>query len=364
MDSSLQPLEARFGRARDRGEAVVLATVFETAGSTYRKAGAHLLIDASGDYVGLVSGGCLEGDLALRAKDVIDSGAAQLVSYDMRGPDDQLWGLGAGCEGAMQLLLQRVSAAEQWQPLAWIMERWLRAEGGTYGLVVDSAADSPPRGALLAWTASGDVATASAAPALAQRLRSDVSARALGAATPLLRTASGARIFVGEVPRPRRLLLLGAGPDARPVCELAGFLGWHVTAWDHRSAYADPRHFPRARVVRHAPADELSRALVLDDYSAAVVMSHHLESDGRYLQQLAECRIPYVGLLGPAHRREKLLGDLGRRADLLRPRLRAPIGLDLGGRAPEAIALAIVAEIQSVFESRSARPFSESLAGG
>jgi LacI family transcriptional regulator len=110
VDSSLQPLEARFGLARDRGEAVVLATVFATAGSTYRKAGAHLLIDAQGDYVGLVSGGCLEGDLALRARHVIASGEPQIVSYDMRGPDDQLWGLGAGCEGAMQLLLQRGSA--------------------------------------------------------------------------------------------------------------------------------------------------------------------------------------------------------------------------------------------------------------
>lgn len=364
MDSSLHPLEARFGSARDRGEAVVLATVFETAGSTYRKAGAHLLIDAAGDYVGLVSGGCLEGDLALRAKHIIDSGEAQLVSYDMRGPDDQLWGLGAGCEGAMQLLLQRVSSTEQWQPLAWIMDRWAHADGGSYGLVVDPAGDSPRRGALLAWTASGDVSTASAAPALAHELRAAVSARSREAASPLLRTTSGARVFIGEVPRPRRLLLLGAGPDARPVCELAGFLGWHVTAWDHRSAYADPRHFPRARVVRHAPADELSRELGLDDYSAAVVMSHHLESDGRYLRQLADCRIPYVGLLGPAHRREKLLGDLGPHAALLRPRLRAPIGLDLGGRAPEAIALAIVAEIQSVFERRSARPFSASFAGG
>lgn len=363
MDSSLQPLEARFGRARDRGEAVVLATVFETAGSTYRKAGAHLLIDAAGDYVGLVSGGCLEGDLALRAAHVIDSGEPQIVSYDMRGPDDQLWGLGAGCEGAMQLLLQRVSAAERWQPLAWIMERWANAQGGTYGLVVDTAGGEVARGAMLAWSAGGAVDPDSAAPALAQELQPAIAARATSPPRALLSSTRGDRVFISEVPLPRRLLLLGAGPDARPVCELAGFLGWHVTAWDHRSAYADPRHFPRARVVRHAPADDLSRDIMLDDYSAAVVMSHHLESDGRYLRQLAACGIPYVGLLGPAHRREKLLGDLGPLADTLRPRLRAPIGLDLGGRAPEAIALAIVAEIQSVFEGRSARPFSESLAG-
>lgn len=325
MDVSLPPLEASFHRARDHGEALVLATVFATAGSTYRKAGAHLLISADGSYCGLVSGGCLEGDLALRAERIRSTGAAEIVSYDMRGPDDQLWGLGAGCEGAMQLLLQRVSAAEAWQPLAWIIERWQSGRGGRYGLVIEPGATGLPRGHFLP-----------------------------DAATPPV----GAEVFLGEVPRPRRLLLLGAGPDARPVATLAAFMGWHVTVCDHRAAYAAPQHFSAARALHHQPVDQLGRVLADGPYSAAVVMSHHLDSDRAYLAQLAASDVPYVGLLGPAHRREKLLRDVGSLAGRLQGRLRAPVGLDLGGRAPEAIALAIVAELQAFFEGRPARPFS------
>jgi xanthine dehydrogenase accessory factor len=88
-------------------------------------------------------------------------------------------------------------------------------------------------------------------------------------------------------------------------------------------------------------------------------MSHHLPSDLEYLRVLAGSDIPYVGLLGPAIRREKLLGDLGDVAARLRPRLRAPVGLAIGGRAPESIALAIVSEIHAFVHDARGRPFSE-----
>lgn len=331
MDVSLHSLEPLFERARARGEPLVLATVFETAGSTYRKAGAHLLIDPQGEYAGLVSGGCLEGDLALRADAVRTTGVAEIVGYDMRGPDDQLWGLGAGCEGAMQLLLQRVSPAEDWQPLAWMFDCWRSDRAGRYGLVVEPGASPLRRGQCL-----------------------------FDRAVETLPPSAGLRLFVGEVPLRRHLLLLGGGPDARPVCELAAFMGWQVTVCDHRSAFAQPRHFPRSTRVCEQPVAALAGLLASGRHSAAVVMSHHLESDRQYLRQLAACDIPYVGLLGPAHRREKLLQDLGSDAERLRSRLRAPVGLDLGGRSPEAIALAIVGELQAFFEGRSARPFSVS----
>lgn len=330
MDVSLQSLEHLYQRARERGEPLVLATVFETAGSTYRKAGAHLLIDRDGEYAGLVSGGCLEGDLALRAGAVRDTGEAQIVGYDMRGPEDQLWGLGAGCEGAMQLLLQRVSAAENWQPLAWMLERWRCGDPGRYALVIDPGDSGLRRGECL-FEPSAEV----------------------------LQPVRGARVFFGEIPRRPQLLLLGAGPDARPVCQLASFMGWSVTVCDHRAAHAQSGFFPGAVAVLHQSVEALKPMLTTGRFAAAVIMSHHLDSDRGYLRQLAQSDIPYVGLLGPAHRREKLLQDLGESAARLHGRLRAPVGLDLGGRSPEAIALAIVGELQAFFAGRSARPFSE-----
>jgi xanthine/CO dehydrogenase XdhC/CoxF family maturation factor len=142
-------------------------------------------------------------------------------------------------------------------------------------------------------------------------------------------------------------LLLGAGPDAAPVVDLAARQSWKVTVVDHRPAYAQSGHFPAAEQVILSRPNELLSAIDLKHFSAAVVMSHHLPSDLEYLRCLSQTAIPYVGLLGPAQRRERLLSDLGAQADSLRARLHAPVGLPLGGRTPESIALAIVAEIHA-----------------
>jgi xanthine/CO dehydrogenase XdhC/CoxF family maturation factor len=154
------------------------------------------------------------------------------------------------------------------------------------------------------------------------------------------------------------LLLCGAGPDAEPVQRIATLLGWQVTVVDHRPAYIDAARFPGAVRVMQVELDDPGAAIALDGFDAAVVMSHHLIADGRHLAALARSRVPYVGLLGPAARRERLYAELGPAAEALRSRLRAPVGLDLGGRTPEDIALSIVAEIQAALHGRRGGPFS------
>jgi xanthine/CO dehydrogenase XdhC/CoxF family maturation factor len=132
---------------------------------------------------------------------------------------------------------------------------------------------------------------------------------------------------------------------------------------DHRPANLDAALFPAHTVLVESAAADVAQALDLDEFSAAIVMSHHLDSDLQYLRALATTSVPYVGLLGPAARREKLLGDLGDPAPALRARLRAPVGLDIGARTPESIALAIVGEIHAALAGRGGRPFSEIIAG-
>ncbi|MFO0510693.1 MAG: XdhC family protein, partial [Gammaproteobacteria bacterium] len=165
-------------------------------------------------------------------------------------------------------------------------------------------------------------------------------------------------IFTLTATRVPTLLLCGAGPDAEPVQRIATLLGWQVTVVDHRPAYIDAARFPGAVRVMQVELDDPGAAIALDGFDAAVVMSHHLIADGRHLAALARSRVPYVGLLGPAARRERLIAELGPAAGTLRPRLRAPVGLDLGGRTPEDIALSIVAEIQAALHGRRGGPFS------
>lgn len=362
MESSLGPLLPLFDRERAAGNAVAVGLLLHTAGSTYRKAGALMLIASNGDYAGLLSGGCLEGDLREHARTVLETGNAQVVTYDMRGGDDLIWGLGLGCEGAMTILLLRAGPDSNWQPLSHLA-RCLREHCPTaVGIVVESELkDLRPGSILLPTRPEHDLAhhrSGRSAPALSRQSSGDTPLPP-GVAAVLDEAADTGRPgwFESEAPRwklfalplslPPRLLLLGAGPDAVPVVELAARLNWKVTLVDHRAAYALAEHFPSAeRVVRTQPGQwpvEVDTASV----SAAVVMSHHLPSDLEYLRALARTQIPYIGLLGPVARRERLLADLGSDGDSLRSRLHAPVGLALGGRAPESVALAIVAQIHA-----------------
>src|SRR5262245_62708946 len=113
MNHSGLSLGTFFRRALDEGAPLVLATVVQTLGSTYRKAGAQMLIAGDGQAAGLLSGGCLEADLMERARAVLDTGAPMLVDYDTRGSDDVLWGIGLGCEGAMTILMQRLDRGNE-----------------------------------------------------------------------------------------------------------------------------------------------------------------------------------------------------------------------------------------------------------
>lgn len=334
----------------------MLGLVLETAGSTYRKPGALMLIAEDGNYAGLLSGGCLEGDLREHANAVRTSGEPRVVSYDLRGPDDLLWGLGVGCEGAMNIALVRVSASNDWQPLAHLSASLQAHRATAVGVVIEASGDTVTAGAVLL---PRQGAMQPQDPPLSQ-LESELLDRAVSGRAGWLETsAPGTKVFGLPLSLPPRILLLGAGPDTVPIVDFAARLGWKMTLVDHRPAYAQAARFPAAERVVLARPEELSSSVDVRAFSAAVVMSHHLNSDLSYLRALSRSEIPYVGLLGPAIRREKLLGDLGADAASLRHRLRAPVGLALGGRAPESIALSIIAEIHAFVHGSGGGPFSD-----
>lgn len=325
-----------FDRETAAGHRLVAAIVLATEGSTYRKPGALMLLSSSGARCGLLSGGCLEGDLHEHARR-LQSGEARVLErlYDGRTSDDPIWGLGLGCEGAMRILLWRIDGSVD-GPAA--LRGFLVAEEGRRTMRLSIALSSGD-----ATLRESDDDAAPGPDPTSRRERHAILCDGI----LHLRTA--------RIPA---LLLCGAGPDAEPVAQLASLVGWQVTVVDHRDAYLDATRFPQARRLLLVDAADPGARVELDGFDAAVVMSHNLVADGRYLAALADCAIPYIGLLGPAARRERLYAELGPRADPLRPRLRAPVGLDLGGASPEAIALSIVAELQAALHGRGGAAFS------
>ena len=340
LDTSLELLVERAPLAP---EARVLATVVATAGSTYRKPGARMLIMADGSTLGLLSGGCLESDLQAHAEAVMHSGQPRAVEYDMRGPDDILFGIGAGCEGAMRVLLEPANPGSPAAAALAAAGRTTQAGDASCLVMVHESADLR-------------LGTHAAEPPLHAKL-------VAAANDSLLETASRGvewgpasertRAFVQFLAPPPHLLICGAGPDAQPVAAAARGLGWRVSIIDHRPAYAVPARFPGAD-VRVAQPERLRTEIDLLRCHAAVVMSHHLASDETYLRELAEAGVPaYVGLLGPEARRGRLAKELGPLAEKLRLRIRGPVGIDIGAVTPEGIALSIVSQIHAWLAGRA-----------
>jgi xanthine dehydrogenase accessory factor len=346
LDTSVELILER--SKRHVGERV-LATIVATAGSTYRKAGARMLLMADGNYSGLLSGGCFEADLVAHAREVLKSGAARVVEYDMRGPDDALFGIGAGCEGAMLVLLEGAGSHS-------------RAEKALAQTFTDTPSNPLPLIITIYESRNWPLGTYSGTELPSVFAATAERALAGGSSRNIVVESAGFTLAFAQFIAPApRLLICGGGPDAQPVANAAIMLGWRVLVLDHRPAYAVEERFPGAE-VRLIHFNALSGVLDVAPWDAAVVMTHHLQSDVRYLRPLGKAQgLGYIGLLGPTARRKRVMHELGADAAALGSRLRGPVGLDIGAVTPESIALAIVSEIHAWLAGRKALASREEL---
>jgi xanthine/CO dehydrogenase XdhC/CoxF family maturation factor len=341
----------RFFESSARKDAgLVIATVLRTEGSTYRKAGARALIDVDGRASGMLSGGCLEADLHERAARTLARSRPERVWFDTRTSEDPIWGIGSGCEGAVDIWLQPESPRTGFAFMRYLQRCLADDLSAQIATVVGGEARPEELGTqAFRGQEADDPLSACLAAALLPSV--DVQLRSVRFEERSL------EVFVGTLALPPRLLICGAGFDAIPVHDFAAALGWQVTVFDHRPAYANTAQFPLAARVVCARAEELPRHLNPASFDAAVVMSHHLPADIAYLQALAAQPPRYIGLLGPAARRQRLLAEAGSAARDIAPRIHGPAGLDIGAGTPEAIALAIVAQIQAALSGRAGGPF-------
>jgi xanthine/CO dehydrogenase XdhC/CoxF family maturation factor len=331
---------------RARGLSLAAATVVETAGATYRKPGATMLITAGGTWHGLLSGGCLEGDLAHHAESVLAGDPARVIDYDLEAMTDAVFGFGLGCDGSVRILLERLGPENDWDPLTTLARHASQRRSGCIRRIITSTDPALPVGAWQIMVDSGEKRGDSRLEALCAGSNQTGTPR-----TVTTESGSSASILTLPIPRMLRLVLLGAAPDAAPVIQVAQTLGWFVTAVDHRAGFVQAQA-AMADEALHVPADAVLPRRLLAAADAVVIMSHNLEADARYLMAAVDSASTYIGLLGPSARREALLASANVSASD-RSRIFAPVGLDLGGEGPEAIALAVLAEIHQVLHARS-----------
>ena len=342
------------------GEPMALATIVGVRGSTYRRQGARLLLTRSQQMVGNISGGCLEGDVMVVADEVMTSGQARLVTYDLTADDDVVWGLGLGCNGAVDIFVEPVDPSAE----IFILYRKAIAEEQALAVVTVLSGAAPagpgpfaqPR--LAMWADGARIGTLGDATMDDRAARAGTAAIQEGASRilSLLGSAGAVQAFVEVLRPPIRLVVCGAGHDAVPVVQLAAQMGWRVVVVDSRERFLTRDRFPAARQFIKADPTSAADRVPMDDRTYVVIMTHNYLHDRDLLRGFLRTGAGYLGMLGPRIRTEKILDELRRDgvtvSDRDHGRIFGPLGLDIGGETPEEIALAIVGEIQAVESGR------------
>ena len=326
----------------------VLATIVETFGSTYQKAGARMLITREDELIGLLGGGCFERDLIEQAASVFENGLPKSVFYDMRASDDIVWGLGLGCNGAVRVFLQLLRKNKRFEPLSTLIESAKHNIHGVMLTIIDSTHPDFPTGHHLfiptKTSNKQQLLTTAPFPFTNATLQSFTQQKS-HIETHIINDKT-IKAFYEYIQPPLRILIIGAGIDAIPLTQFAKTLGWHVSVIDHRPGFIVKERFPHADQLLNVIPDQLTD-LNLDQFSATILMSHNFDYDQRYLRKLANSSISFIGLLGPTPRKIKLLQGLGSESTKLAHRVYGPVGLSIGAETPEEIALSIMAGVHA-----------------
>lgn len=353
----IRQIVAAYDTARANGTRALLATVVHVEGSSYRRPGARMLVDENGMMTGAISGGCLEGDALRKALLAITRGTPRLVVYDTTDEEDAMIGVQLGCAGIIQVLFEPVDDTNPDNPVELLRKS---VTGRTPSVIVtvslpERYADNHPGTLLLMNDSMVRFAREAEFPDLKAEalfsLRSGVSrfiTRQL--------TAGTANIFVEYLQPPVSLVVAGAGNDVIPVVKMADLLGWEVHVADGRGTHAKEDRFAAACQVLVGKPEAVLDKIATDERTAFILMSHNFQYDKAMLRALLPLDIPYIGVLGPKKKLNRMLDDLRSEgmlipADLLK-KVYGPTGLEIGAETPEEIALSMLAEIQAVFNHR------------
>lgn len=339
-----------------------LATVVKVSGSSYRSPGARMLITDDGKWVGSISGGCLEGDALRKARQVMTSGIPLTVTYDTHEESNQNLGIGLGCNGIIDVLIEPIQASTPDNPIT-LFEGFVntREPVALATVFTSQHITTAQPGEKVLITADGKVVRSTlSSEVLTQSIKDDLLSifeTRKSEAKKYTVSNTEADVFLELVQPSIELIIFGGGFDARPVSQLAKSLGWQVTVTDECVAHIAPLFFPTADNLLLCHRQFIERDFEISPYTACILMSHNYEYDRDVLRTLLKTPTPYIGILGPRKRFDKMVTEFGlQQITLLAEdihRIHSPIGLDIGAETPDEIALSIIAEIQSKFAARS-----------
>ncbi|HEY3404314.1 MAG TPA: XdhC family protein [Ohtaekwangia sp.] len=336
-----------------------VATVVKVRGSSYRSPGARMMITDDGRWVGSISGGCLEGDALRKARQVMNDKVPMTVTYDTREESNQNLGIGLGCNGVIDVLIEPVDINDDHNPVL-LFESIIRMNTPVALATIFNGITKDLTGKKFLITPDTTKVFNFNHTELEQAIEQDLislfDSRKSEAKTYSI-GSEDIEAFIELIQPTVSLIIFGGGFDARPVSQLAKSLGWNVMVTDECVAHIAPVFFPSADKLSLCQRDFIDRNFIITSYTACVLMSHNYEYDRDVLKKLIKTETPYIGILGPKKRFDKMVEEFSREDISLTShdyhRIHSPIGLDIGAEAPDEIAVSIIAEIQSKFANRS-----------
>lgn len=288
-----------------------MAIIVDSQGHSYRKPGAFTLVNQEGEQLGVLSGGCLEADIRLMARKCLSLQKVMTKEYD--GTDENDASYQMGCGGIVWIKFIPLNEHNNYLNLGEVLKHLEQRENVHYGLDYE--------------VHSGDI-------------RSYVN------------STYKAQLTINITPKVH-LLICGGGKDATPVCDFAKQLGWQVSVWDPRAAYANKNDFINADTILKHPHSELAQYAEIQKVNFTVLMSHSLELDAQALKTLSNSDIKHIALLGPKRRFKDVVSKAAINQSIIKPAISGPAGLDIGGDLPTSIALSIIAKFHSLAFNKS-----------
>ena len=347
-----------YDQAQKLGKQTALATVVHVEGSSYRRPGARMLIEDDGQLTGAISGGCLEGDALRKALLVITEKRSRLVTYDTMDDDDAKFGVGLGCNGIIQVLIEPIDIANPNNPIQYlrtINEKRQKAVLITLFSLQDKK--DPQYGTCLLLKEDGNVIYNT--PVLKDVLIADANdamTTQLSSFKNYISDNHNLTAFIEMIKPPVSVVIVGAGNDVVPLVEMADILGWETTVVDGRANYAKKERFVSACQVLVSKPEQVLDQIAIDENTVFLLMTHNYNYDMAMLKQLLQKNISYIGMLGPKKKRERMLNELKDEGLTFSQQqlsvLHSPVGLDIGAETSEEIALSILAEIKALFAGK------------
>ena len=347
-----------FDEAQKFGKQTALATVVHVEGSSYRRPGARMLIEDDGQLTGAISGGCLEGDALRKALLVMTEKRSRLVTYDTMDDDDAKFGVGLGCNGIIQVLIEPIDINDPNNPIQYLKTiNDKRQKAVLVTLFSLSDRKDPQYGTCLVLKEDGSLIDHT--PVLKDVLLADASEALTNQASSFKNYISenqNLTAFIEVIKPPVSVIIIGAGNDVIPLVDMADILGWETTVVDGRANYAKKERFISACQVLVSKPEQVLEQIVIDEHTVFLLMTHNYNYDMAMLKQLLQKNVSYIGMLGPKKKRERILGELKDEGLPFTEQqlsvLHSPVGLDIGAETSEEIALSILAEIKAFFAGK------------